>query len=146
MSKFVFRFDPELSWKSWTAIIIFGCGFFAFVAGVGVSERPNVPETDMLTKAYYALGLFFLAGLDLGTPTGGPVYWRFLLWAAYFAAPVWTASAVFETILSALRPPVWHVGSIKNKTVILGGGELTLGFLNRINAGGNSRRVVVIVD
>ena len=146
MSKLVFRFDPELSWKSWTAILIFGCGFFAFVIGVGVSERPHVPEADLLTKAYYALGLFVLAGLDLGTPTSGPLYGKVMLWAAYFAAPVWTTSAIFETILNALRPPVWHVGSIKNKTVILGGGELTLGFLNRITAGGNSRRVVVIVD
>ncbi|MEE4144830.1 MAG: NAD-binding protein, partial [Halieaceae bacterium] len=136
----------ELSWKSWTAIIIFGCGFYALVAGTGVSERPDVTGADLLTKAYYALGLFVLGGLDLGTPTGGPFHARMLLWAAYFAAPAWTASAVFETILNALRPPVWRVGSIKNKTVILGGGELTLGFLNRITAGGNSRRVVVIVD
>ncbi len=146
MSRFVGRFDPELSWKSWTAIIIFGCGFFALVAGVGVSDRPAVPEADLLTKAYYALGLFVLGGLDLGTPTTGPLYGRVLLWVAYFAAPVWTASAVFETILSALRPPAWHVRSIKNKIIILGGGELTLGFLNRITAGGNSRRVIVIAD
>ncbi|MEE4146628.1 MAG: hypothetical protein V2I26_17620, partial [Halieaceae bacterium] len=87
MSKFVFRFDPELSWKSWTAIIIFGCAFFALVAGTGVSERPDVTEADLLTKAYYALGLFVLGGLDLGTPTSGPLYGKVLLWVAYFAAP-----------------------------------------------------------
>ena len=146
MPRLVFRFDPELSWKSWTAIIIFCSGFSALVLGVDVSERPGVPDTNLLTKAYYALGLFVLGGLDLGTPTGGPLYARVLLWIAYFAAPIWTASAVFETILYALRPPVWHVRSIKNKTVILGGSELTLGFLNRITAGGKSGRIVVIVD
>ena len=146
MPRLVFRFDPELSWKSWTAIIIFCSGFSALVLGVDVSERPGVPDTNLLTKAYYALGLFVLGGLDLGTPTGGPLYARVLLWIAYFAAPIWTASAVFETILYALRPPVWHVRSIKNKTVILGGSELTLGFLNRITAGEKSGRIVVIVD
>ena len=146
MPRLVFRFDPELSWKSWTAIIIFCSGFSALVLGVDVSERPGVPDTNLLTKAYYALGLFVLGGLDLGTPTGGPLYARVLLWIAYFGAPIWTASAVFETILYALRPPVWHVRSIKNKTVILGGSELTLGFLNRITAGGKSGRIVVIVD
>lgn len=146
MAKLVFRFDPELSWKSWSAIVIFGCGFAGFVAGVGVSERPGIPEADLFTKAYYAFGLFVLGGLDLGTPTGGPLYARILLWVAYFCAPVWTASAVFETILNALRPPVWHIRSVRNKIVIIGGGELTLGFLNRITASGNARRAVVIVN
>ena len=146
MARLVFRFDPELSWKSWTAIGLFCCGFVGLLLGVGVSERPGLPEADIFTKAYYAFGLFVLGGLDLGTPSGGPTYGRFLLWVAYFGAPTWTASAVFETILHARRPPVWRVGRIKNKIVILGGGELTLVFLNRITASVNARRVVVIVD
>lgn len=146
MARLVFRFDPELSWKSWSAIAIFGCGFAGLAMGVGVSERPGVSEADLFTRAYYAFGLFVLGGMDLGTPTGGPLYGRILLWMAYFAAPVWTASAVFETILHALRPPVWRVRSVKNKIVIIGGGELTLAFLNRIVANGNPRRVIVIVD
>lgn len=146
MPKLFFRFDPDLSWKSWSAIAIFGCGFVGLLAGVGVSERPGVSEADLLTKAYYAFGLFVLGGLDLGTPNSGPVFGRFLLWVAYFGAPIWTASAVLETILHALRPPVWTVRSVKNKIVIIGGSELTLGFLNRITASGNARRVIVIVD
>jgi Trk K+ transport system NAD-binding subunit len=105
-----------------------------------------VAEADLFSKAYYAVGLFILGGLDLGTPTGGPLYARILLWMAYFAAPAWTASAVFETILHALRPPVWRVRNVKNKIVIVGGGELTLGFLNRITLTGNARRVIVIVN
>jgi Trk K+ transport system NAD-binding subunit len=146
MARLSFRFDPELSWKSWSAIIIFSCGFAGLVVGVGVTERPGVSEAELLTKAYYAFGLFVLGGLDLGTPTGGPLYGRILLWVAYFGAPIWTASAVLETILHALRPPVWRVGSVKNKIVITGGGELTLGFLSRIAASGNARRVIVIVE
>ena len=146
MAKLAFRFDPELSWKSWSAIVIFSCGFAGLSLGVGVSERPAVSEADLFTKAYYAFGLFVLGGLDLGTPTGGPVYGRILLWVAYFAAPVWTASTVFETILNALRRPSWRIINIKKRVVIFGGGELTLGFLNRITASGGGRRVIVIVD
>lgn len=146
MERLVLRFDPELSWKSWSAIAIFSFGLVGFLTGVGVTERPGVPEADLFIKAYYAFGLFVLGGLDLGTPTGGPLFGRILLWIAFFAAPIWTASAVFETILHALRPPVWRVRSVKNKIVIMGGGELTLGFLKRITASGNARRVIVIVD
>jgi hypothetical protein len=120
MARLVLRFDPELSWKSWLAVILFGFGFVGLLAGVGLTERPDVAEAGAFTKAYYAVGLFVLAGLDLGMPTGGPLYARVLLWIAYFAAPVWTASAVFETILSALRPPVWRIKSVKNKIVIIG--------------------------
>ena len=50
--------------------------------------------------------------LDLGTPTDGPQYGRILLWVAYFSAPIWTASAVFETILPALRAPGFQ-GEVK---------------------------------
>lgn len=146
MKNLVWRFDADLSWNSWSAIIIFGCGFVGLAMGVEVSERAGVPETDLLTKAYYALGLFVLGGLDLGTPTGGPLPGRLLLWTAYFGAPMWTASTIFQTILRALRPPVWHVRNLKGRIVIFGGGELTLAFLNRIVAGGNPRRVIVIVD
>lgn len=146
MRNLVLRFDADLSWKSWSAITIFGCGFLGLAAGVEVSERPGIAEASLFAKAYYAMGLFVLGGLDLGTPTGGPLFGRILLWTAYFGAPVWTASAIFETILHALRPPVWHVRRIRNKIVIFGGGELTLAFLNRIAAGGSPRRVIVVVD
>ena len=142
----VLGFDADLSWKSWSAITLFGCGFLGLLLGVEVSERPGVPESDLFTKAYYALGLFVLGGLDLGTPTGGPIIGRILLWIAYFGAPVWTASAILQTILHALRPPVWHVRNIRKKIVIFGGGELTLAFLNKISAGGDLRRVIVVVD
>lgn len=146
MKNLVLRFDADLSWKSWSAITIFLCGLVGFAMGVDVSERPGIPEADFFTKAYYSLGLFVLGGLDLGTPAGGPLLGRILLWVAYFGAPIWTASAIFETILHALRPPVWHVRRIKNKIVIFGGGELTLAFLDRMSAVGNARRAVVIVD
>lgn len=146
MARSVFRFDPELSWKSWSAIVLFGAGFLGLLSGVEVSARPGVPQADLLTKAYYTLGLFVLGGMDLGTPTSGPLYGRILLWIAYFGAPAWTASAVFETILYALRPPVWQVKRIKNKMIITGGGELTLSFLNRIRASDKRRQVIVIVD
>lgn len=146
MKNLVLRFDADLSWKSWSAITIFFCGLIGFAMGVDVSERPGIPEADFFTKAYYSLGLFVLGGLDLGTPAGGPLVGRILLWVAYFGAPIWTASAIFETILHALRPPVWHVRRIKNKIVIFGGGELTLAFLDRMSAVGNARRAVVIVD
>lgn len=146
MTKLVLRFDADLSWKSWSAITIFGCGFLGLMMGVGVSERPGIPEADLLTKAYYTLGLFVLGGLDLGTPVHGPLLGRTLLWVAYFGAPIWTASAVFQTILNALRPPVWHVRNIKRKIIIFGGGELALGFLNRITRSDNAHGIIVIVD
>ena len=76
MAGSVFRFDPELSWKSWSAIALFGCGLLGLLSGVEVSARSGVPQADLLTKVYYTLGLFVLGGMDLGTP-------------AYRATPFW---------------------------------------------------------
>lgn len=147
MNNLLLRFNPELSWKSWSAITIFVFGLVGLASGVSVSERPGVSEVDLLTKAYYTLGLFVLGGMDLGTPTTGPLYGRVLLWFSYFGAPIWTASAVIQTFVSALRPRAWHIRrNIKNKIVIFGGGELTFGFLNRITSSETPRRVLVIVD
>ena len=97
MKNLVLRFDADLSWKSWSAITIFLCGLVGFAMGVDVSERPGIPEADFFTKAYYSLGLFVLGGLDLGTPAGGPLLGRILLWVAYFGAPIWTASACLRS-------------------------------------------------
>ena len=58
---------------------------------MGVSER-DLADAGILTRAYYTLGLFFLGGLDLGTPVGGPEAARTVLWLAYFAAPLITGS------------------------------------------------------
>lgn len=146
MRVFRWQFDPDLSWKSRGALILFASGLVGFLSGVDVSERPGLPDEDILTKAYYTLGLFILGGLDLGTPEGGPLYGRFLVWTAYFGAPIWTASAVVETLVHALRPPAWRMRNIKKSIVIFGGSDLAAGFLNQISKQDAPRRVLLIVD
>jgi hypothetical protein len=46
---------------------------------VSLSECPDVQSADILTKAYYSLGLFVMGGLDLGTPIDGPLFTRLML-------------------------------------------------------------------
>lgn len=137
--------DADLSWKSWGALILFSCGLLGFLSGVDVSERPGLPDEDFFTKAYYVFGLFVLGGLDLGTPQGGPLHGRILVWIAYFGAPIWTASAAVGTVLTALRPRVWRTPAIRRHIVIIGGGNLSIAFINRIKQQFRFRRILVIV-
>src|SRR5262245_50860720 len=88
-------------------ILVFVSGLTAFLLGAEASDRSSIAEAGILTKIYYSLGLFVLGGMDLGTPTGGPLIARVLLWFSYFAAPAVTVSAVIEAVLYLAQPQVW---------------------------------------
>lgn len=134
-----------LRFRATLLIGVFVVGLCAFAAGVDVSDRPGVADGPLITQAYYALGLFVLGGLDLGVPVGGPSWARLALWAAYFAAPAITASAVIEGILRAVGPRSWAIRRVRDHVVIAGAGRLSLQYLARLRER-SPRRSVVIVE
>ena len=89
-------------------------------------------------------GLFLLGGMDLGTPSHGPLYGKVLLWIAYFGAPILTASAVVESLVLVLQPHSWRMRKIKDHIVIIGSGDLTFSFLKKIREQDSKRPVIVI--
>ena len=144
MSQLQLHFKTNLNWKWWGVLILFTCGFVGFLSGVEVSDRPGLPESSIFTKAYYTFGLFLLGGMDLGTPSHGPLYGKVLLWIAYFGAPILTASAVIESLVHALQPYSWRLHRIKNHIVIVGSGNLTFSFLKKIREHDSKRAVIVL--
>lgn len=131
-------------WRWWAAGFLFLCGFLGLVAGVSLTERPYVTEAGLLTKAYYALGLFVVGGLDVGTPDGGPLFARIMLWVAYFGAPFLTASAVIEAVVSVIAPDRWQLRRVKNHTIVFGSGQLTLSYLRLLQRESPSTKVIVV--
>ena len=120
---------------------------FAFTGlslGVSLTERPDIVSEPNLTKAYYSLGLFVVGGLDLGTPVGGPWYGRLLLWVAFFGAPLLTASAVIDAVLTAMARRRWHMRRIRNHIVIVGADDLTSSYLRVLRAKYPTKPVVVV--
>jgi hypothetical protein len=114
----------------------------AFTAGVDVSERPGLPAASAAVQLYYALGLFVLGGLDLGVPTGGPLWARTMLWAGYFLGPAITTTAVVEGALRLARPS-W-VGQVRNRShvVVVGDGRLGRLYVEAIAAQEPDRRIL----
>ena len=133
----------RLGWRWYSAAGIFLFGFIGLAAGTGVSER-DLTETGLLTKAYYAVGLFVVGGLDIGTPVGGPLWARISLWIAYFGAPFITASAVMEAIIQVLEPGRWQLRRIQNHIVVFGSGRLTLSYLRLLRRVDPDTQVVVV--
>src|SRR5689334_7492087 len=88
-------------------VVVFVCGLVGFTMGAEVSARPAVTNAPLMTHVYYTLGLFVLGGMDLGVPNGGPEFARDLLWFAYFAAPLITASAVLEAMMRVVSQQTW---------------------------------------
>ena len=126
------------------ALGLFGSAFLGLNLGVSLSERPDVLQAGLLAKAYYSLGLFVVGGLDIGTPQGGPWMGRALLWAAYFGAPVLTASAVIDALARVLSPGHWQLRRIANHIVLVGGGGLTDTYLRALRRHSKGKKVVVV--
>ncbi len=115
-----------------------------FFPGVSVTERDGIASADLLTQAYYSLSLFVMGGVDLGTPYGGPVAGRVMVWTAYFGAPVLTASTLLTALLRALAPERWRLQRLKDHIIVVGAGELSLSYLRVLRRHNPDASVVVI--
>jgi Trk K+ transport system NAD-binding subunit len=136
--------EYKIGWRWWAAAGLFMCGFAGLLAGTSLTERPDVVASGWLTKAYYALGFFVVGGLDLGTPSGGPVWARTILWLAYFGAPLLTASAVIEAVIQVITRDRWHLRRIQNHTIVFGSGRLTISYLRLLQRNAPQTKVIVV--
>lgn len=134
----------RLRWRLALPAMAFAFGVTGFAFGVDVTQRPGIADESLLTKIYYALGLFIFGGMDLGTPTGGPVVARALLWTSYFLAPAITASAVIEATLRLIAPEHRWMRRIKGHVVVAGAGRLTALYLSRLRAAEGDVPIVVV--
>ncbi len=137
--------SSHVNWRWWAAAGLFSCGFIGLMAGTGLTERPDVINANGLTRAYYALGLFVVGGLDIGMPSGGPWWARGMLWVAYFGAPFLTASAVIEALIQAISRDRWQLRRMQDHIIIFGSGTLTVSYL-RLLRKHNTRQTVIVVD
>jgi Trk K+ transport system NAD-binding subunit len=141
------RFDyskREFPWRSAGALFFFFGALIGFASGVSVTERPDVATASLLTQAYYSLSLFVVGGVDLGTPYGGPMFGRVLVWAAYFGAPILAASTLIGALLRAMAPQSWKLRRLKNHVIIVGAGELSLSYLRVLRQTNPDVAVVVV--
>lgn len=134
----------DFPWRSAGALFFFFGSLIGFASGVSVTERDGVATASLLTQAYYSLSLFVMGGVDLGTPYGGPVLGRTLVWAAYFGAPVLAASTLIGALLRALAPQRWKLQRLKGHIVIVGADELSLSYLRVLRRHSPDVSVVVV--
>lgn len=135
----------NFSWRTLGALFFFFSAIVGFELGVSVTERPDVVESSILTKAYFSLSLFVVGGVDLGTPEGGPLIGRALLWASYFGSPILAAWTLIATVLRAMAPQRWYLRRLKDHIVVVGDGELALITLRTLRQQ-NSKMPIVVVS
>lgn len=124
-------------------LLVLCAAYLAFAQGAAVSERA-IPH-GILPRIYYAIGLFVLGGLDLGTPVGEPLWARSLLWGTYFAAPLVTASALLEILWAIALPMAYRLRRLRDHTVIVGASRLTELYLQKLRQH-SPRAQIVLVD
>ena len=104
------QYSPEkFPWLPAGASVIFLLALIGFESGVSVTERPELASAGIMAKAYYALSLFVVGGVDLGTPIGGSRLGQVLVWTAYFGAPMLAAWGLISALLKALSPQRWQL-------------------------------------
>jgi voltage-gated potassium channel Kch len=135
----------KFSWRSFGALFFFISAIIGFEMGVAVTERPEVVSSGILTKAYYSLSLFVVGGVDLGTPYGGPLIGRTLVWTAYFGAPILAAWALIEAVLRAMAPQSWYLRRLKDHIIVVGTGDLAISTLRALRQF-NSKVPIVVVS
>lgn len=128
----VSSFDLNYSWRWSAAVVLFLSAFFALIMGVSLTERPDVQSADILTKAYYSLGLFVMGGLDIGTPVDGPLVPRLMLWLSYFASPMLAASTIIEAVIKTISPYKWRFRRISNHILVVGIEELSITYIKQL--------------
>ena len=132
------------SWRSTGAVLFFFSALIGFQLGVSVSERPEIVYGGIIERAYYSLSLFVVGGVDLGTPQGGPLIGRILLWIAYFGAPILAASTLIDALIRGLAPQSWQLRRIKDHIVIVGANELALSYLRVLRKQQPNVSVIVV--
>lgn len=132
-----------LLWRVGAFLVVFLLGLAAMELGVDASERA-LAGAGIAAKIYYALGLFVVGGLDLGMPQGGPLIGRIMLWAAYFLAPVITASALVEATLRIIAPLGFRTRRLRDHVIVAGAGRLSLVYIERLRARDAKRDVLVV--
>ena len=136
-------FSPGTLLRVIAFLAVFASAIIGFTAGVGASER-DLTAMGLAEHAYYALGLFVLGGLDIGTPIGGPPLVRALVWGAYFAAPIITASAIVEAVLRVLSPLGFRLRPLSGHIVVAGAGRLTAQYVREVRKRDTRRRIVIV--
>jgi voltage-gated potassium channel Kch len=131
-------------WRAVLPVAVFFAALAGFALGGTVSQRPMVAAEPLVAKVYYALGLFVLAGIDLGMPSGGPTIARSLLWFSFFAAPTVTAGAITEGLLRLLDQDVLARRRLRGHVVIAGCGRLAMLYLTQLRARAPSVPVLIV--
>ncbi|MFK7828836.1 MAG: NAD-binding protein [Congregibacter sp.] len=130
--------------RTMAAVAIFALALAGFQAGVTLTGDEISESRSMLVNAYFALSLFVIGGIDIGTPDNGPKLAILVLWFAYFAAPLLAISTLLEAFLRVFSNDRWKLRRLKDHIVIAGKGELVKAYLRVLRSNDKKRKVVVV--
>lgn len=131
-------------WRAIPILLVLTISIMAFRQGVDVSDRGDIPDDNFFAQLYYAIGLFALGGMDLGMPTGGPVFWQRALILTYFLAPALAAFTVIEGLWRLIWARMISHWPWRNHIVVAGGGRVARAVVEHCRATFPGRNILVV--
>ena len=126
------------------AVGIFAAAMLGLESDVTLSGGADDEPRKFLVNAYYALSLFVVGGIDIGTPQTGPTWALALLWSAFFAAPILAVSTLLDLFLGLFNRDRWRIRRLRGHVIIEGDDELTRSYLRHLREIDPQRPVVVV--
>lgn len=130
--------------RATAAVVIFGAAILGFESGVTLSDAEGELPRSLAVNAYYALSLFVIGGIDIGTPMAGSPWAIILLWFAYFAAPILAVSTLLDLFLRLFTRNRWRMQRLRNHVIIEGDDDLARAYLRHLRRMDPRRQVVVV--
>ncbi|MFM7822903.1 MAG: hypothetical protein ACKPB3_03915, partial [Bacteroidota bacterium] len=131
----------DFIFKTFLPLSIIALAVLSFQTGVVVAGNPELTQAPVGIQFLYSCTLFTLGGTSLGYPVEGPEFWKTVLYALYFIAPVVSAAAFLELFYMLSRPMLSFAPFVRKNYYIFGYGRVGRAAINKLRKLNSNRHL-----
>jgi hypothetical protein len=131
-------------WRLSIPAIIILLALFAFKRGVVVAYQPELGKQPVNILIFHIISFFTFGAKDYGPPIGGPMFWQYVIYFVYYAAPLNFLSVVAEALYLLSKPLIPILLHNKEHYLIIGYGRVGKAAADFLHQKDNKSRIVIL--
>jgi hypothetical protein len=124
--------------------IIVLLALLAFKSGVVVAYQPDLNKQPVGILIFHIISFFTFGAKDYGPPVAGPIFWQYVLYVVYYAAPLNFLSILAEAIYLLSKPLLPLLLYKKKYYLVIGYGRVGKAASDFIRVKAPNCRIVVL--